>query len=73
MQHNINETKYMASWLEEDPIVSLIKDLPKMPVWIFWDGESLVDGLPPKRVKILLTGLIYKWEDFQKIRIKKTL
>ncbi len=73
MQHDINEIKYMASWLDEDPIISMLKDLPKRPVWDFWDGEFLVDNEPPKRIKILLTGLIYKWEDFQKIRTKKTL
>lgn len=73
MQINIENTRYMASWLEEDPVVTFIEDMPKMPVWNFWDGESLVDDQPPKRVKILLTGLTYKWEDFQKIRLKKTL
>jgi hypothetical protein len=73
MQHDIIEAKYMASWLDEDPVITLINELPKMPVWNFWDGESLIDGMPPKRVKILLTGLMYKWEDFQKIRTKKKL
>ena len=73
MQHDTYETRYMASWLDEDPTITLVENLPKRPVWDFWDGESLVDNEPPKRVKILLTGLIYKWEDFQKIRIKKKL
>lgn len=63
----------MASWLEEDPSITFLSEVPKHPVWIFWDGESLVDDKPPKRIKILLTGLTYRWEDFQKIRNKKRL
>jgi hypothetical protein len=68
-----NNFKYMASWVDADPVITMIEDLPKHPIWTFWDGESLIDNEPPKRVKILLTGLIYKWEDFQKIRSKKRL
>jgi len=59
--------KYMASWYETDPDATI--EIPKTPIWIFWDGSD--SNNPPKRVKILLTGLIYKWEEFQKIRIKK--
>lgn len=68
-----NDFKYMASWLEFDPVITFVQDLPNHPVWIFWDGETLYEDQPPKRVKILLTGLTYKWEDFQKIRNKKRL
>lgn len=68
-----NDLKYMASWLDNDPVITFIDDAPKIPVWIFWNGETLQNNEPPKRVRILLTGLVYKWEDFQKIRNKKRL
>lgn len=67
----MNEVKYMASWLEEDVITSDISKLPREPVWQYWNGRLKRGQEPPKRVIILTTGLLYKWEDFQKVRIKR--
>ncbi len=61
---------YMASWLEQDIHTSNILELPKEPVWKFWDGKVKRGQEPPKRVIILSTGLMYNWEDFQKVRKK---
>lgn len=63
--------RYMASWLAEEKVVVNFEDIPKEPVWKFWDGKLKSGEKPPKRVRILLTGLVYNWEDFQKIRKKK--
>jgi hypothetical protein len=62
--------KYMASWFEQDVSTSNILDLPKSPVWEYWSGRLKRGQEPPKRVMILTTGLIYNWQDFQKVRMK---
>jgi hypothetical protein len=61
------EYKYMVSWYDSDPDATHI--IPDQPVWRFWDGAIGEEG-PPKRVKILLTGLVYTWQNFQKIKKK---
>jgi hypothetical protein len=62
--------RYMASWLEQDVVTENILELPKKPIWEYWNGRLKRGQEPPKRVMILATGLIYNWQDFQKVRIK---
>jgi len=62
--------KYLASWLEKDVCTTNILELPKHPVWEYWSGRLKRGQEPPKRVIILSTGLMYGWEDFQKVRKK---
>jgi len=66
----MSEYKYMASWREEDIITSNITELPQDSVWKYWDGSIKEGQDPPKRVIILTTGLMYKWKDFEKVRLK---
>ena len=70
MEKTNKELKYMASWLEHDVVTSNILELPKDPTWNYWNGRLKKGQSPPKRVMILATGLIYNWEDFQKVRMK---
>lgn len=62
---------YLASWFEKDPDISSLQNIPNKHVWVLWDGELIDHNEPPKRIKILLTGLEYTWQEFQKIRKKK--
>lgn len=66
----MNEYKYMASWIDEDVITSDITKLPKDAVWKYWDGSVKEGQDPPRRVIILTTGLMYRWKDFEKVRLK---
>lgn len=66
----VKEYKYMASWIEKDIVTNNILELPDNPIWIYWDGVTKKGQIPPRRVMILSTGLIYTWEDFEKVRIK---
>jgi len=65
------DCKYLASWYDEDPRFSSPADAIQnghSTVWIFWDGSVPEDKLPPRRVQMLSTGLIYTWEEFQKVQ-----
>lgn len=62
---------YLASWFDKDPDISSLKNIPNKHVWVLWDGNLDNHNEPPKRIKILLTGLEYTWQEFQKIRKKK--
>lgn len=65
------DCKYLASWYDEDPTFSSPTDAilnGHSAVWSFWDGSLSENKPPPCRIQMLSTGLIYTWEEFQKVR-----